>query len=444
MQPGGEKMMTKLIACSCAWLLMLTVSLSADAEDSSDKLDELEERVRTLEERLSAVGEEPSDGDTLRAYWDEGLFFGSKDGAFKLSIGGRVQVDCAWFDQDSDLIAQLEAAGSDEPNWQDAAELRRARLRMDGLLYKTVEFRVQYDFADSSLKDAYVGLKDLPFGSIRVGHFKEPFSLQRLTSSRHLTFMERGLTGAFEAERNTGVMLHNHVMDDRVTYALGVFRDADDFGSGSGDGKYNITGRVTGLPLYENNGSRFVHLGLGYSYRNPDDEVQFQQGPEANLAPDPLVDTGSFEADGVNILGAETALVYGPVSLQGEYVTAMVDSDTASDPGFFKYYVEASYFLTGEHRSYKASEGVFGRVKPNKNFLGGDVGLGAWQIAARYSHIDLEDGAITGGKLDTITAAVNWYLNPNTRVMLNYIYADASEKYDGDANILQMRFQVEF
>ncbi len=436
--------MMKLIACSCVLLLMLASSLSTVAEDSSARLDELEEIVRSLEERLSVLGGDQGDGDALRVRWDEGLCFDSEDGSFKLKIGGRVQVDWAWFDQDSDLVNQLEAAGSDEPNWQDAAEIRRARLRLDALLYKIVEFRVQYDFADSNLKDAYVGLKDLPFGSIRVGHFKEPFSLQRLTSSRHLTFMERGLTGTFEAERNTGVMLHNHVMDDRLTYALGVFRDTDDFGSGSGDGKYNITGRVTGLPLYENDGRRLVHLGLGYSYRKPDKVVRLSMRPEANLIPDPLADAGSFAADDVNILGAETALVYGPLSLQGEYVTAMVDSDAASDPDFFGCYIEASYFLTGEHRRYKTSSGVFDRIKPNRNFMGKEGGPGAWQIAARYSHIDLEDGLINGGKLDTVTAALNWYLNPNTRAMLNYVFADADDKYDGRANILQMRFQVEF
>jgi len=436
--------MMKLIAPACVWLLTLTVSLSTVAEDSSARLDELEESVRSLEERLSKVREKPHEGDTLRAYWDEGLCFDSKDGAFRLKIGGRVQVDGAWFDQDSDLVTQLEAAGSDEPNWQDGFEIRKARLRLDGLLYEIVEFRVQYDFADSNLKDAYVGLSALPFGSIRVGHFKEPFSLQRLTSSRHLTFMERGLTAAFEAARNTGVMLHNHIMDDRLTYALGVFRDTDDFGSGSGDGKYNITGRLTGLPLYENDGRRLVHLGLGYSYRNPDEVVRLSMRPEANLIPDPLADTDSFAADDVNILGVETALVCGPVSLQGEYVTAMVHSDSASDPDFFGYYIEASYFLTGEHRRYNTSSGVFDRIKPNRNFMGKEGGPGAWQIAARYSHIDLEDGAVNGGKLNTVTAALNWYLNPNTRVMLNYVFADADDRYNGEANILQMRFQVEF
>jgi phosphate-selective porin OprO/OprP len=156
------------------------------------------------------------------------------------------------------------------------------------------------------------------------------------------------------------------------------------------------------------------------------------------------VDTGTFSADNVNLVGAEAAAVWGPASLQAEYMIAMVDSSVANDPDFSGYYVQGSYFLTGEHRNYKASSGKFDRVKPNKNFMGDDGGPGAWQLAARYSHVDLDDGAINGGELDCVTAGVNWYLNPNTRVMLNYVYADSDKLYDGEANIFQTRFQIDF
>ena len=43
---------------------------------------------------------------------------------------------------------------------------------------------------------------------------------------------------------------------------------------------------------------------------------------------------------------------------------------------------------------------------------------------ARYNDIDLEDASVNGGELDNITVGVNWYLNTNARVMVNYFMAD--------------------
>ena len=65
-------------------------------------------------------------------------------------------------------------------------------------------------------------------------------------------------------------------------------------------------------------------------------------------------------------------------------------------------------------------------------------------IAVRYSHLDLEDGDVNGGELDDITLGLNWYLNPNVRVMLNYVYADADKMYDGQMHAFQTRFQIDF
>ena len=82
------------------------------------------------------------------------------------------------------------------------------------------------------------------------------------------------------------------------------------------------------------------------------------------------------------------------------------------------------------------------RVKPKNNFdiQAGD--WGAWQLAARYSYLDLTDEGIRGGILSDITAGMNWYLFPNTRAMFNYVYAHLNGV--GDTNIAEMRFQVTF
>jgi phosphate-selective porin OprO/OprP len=130
------------------------------------------------------------------------------------------------------------------------------------------------------------------------------------------------------------------------------------------------------------------------------------------------------------------------------------------DVDFWGVYVEASWFLTGEHKNYELGKGRFGRVKPKANFDPADGGWGAWEIAARYSYLDLDDRNIEGGVLWDVTAGLNWYLYPNFRWMLNYVHGDVRQRgvyvfddddvllgrvgISGGADIIQTRFQVDF
>ena len=83
---------------------------------------------------------------------------------------------------------------------------------------------------------------------------------------------------------------------------------------------------------------------------------------------------------------------------------------------------------------------------PNRNFvIGGVHGPGAWEVAVRYSHIDLNDGDTIGGKEHNITAAVNWYMNPNIRILFNYVYGNIDSSSGDDAfHAFQGRLQVAF
>lgn len=384
----------------------------------------------------------------FKAYWKEGIRLDSKDENFKLKIGGRIQTDWATIDPDSELedyFPELKGTG---------VEFRRARLYTSGTVYGSVDFKVQYDFAggDADFKDVYLGLKGVPgVGHIKVGHFKEPFSLEELTSSKYITFMERSLPNAFSPSRNTGLMLHNPVLDKRMTWAVGYFYNTDDYGDTfEGYSNTNLTARLTGLPWYTEDGEKLLHLGLSYSSQSRDEAkttVRYRARPECHLSPDRLVDTGSIAADGVSLINPEVALVFGPFSLQAEYTTASVDSTAENGPEFSGYYVYASYFLTGEHRNYKTSEAAFDRVKPRNNFHSKNGGAGAWEIALRHSHIDLNDEGISGGKENNTTLGVSWYLNPNTRVMFNYVSADLEERTgvdDGSVSIFESRFQIDF
>ncbi|MHC4474643.1 MAG: OprO/OprP family phosphate-selective porin [Planctomycetota bacterium] len=422
-------------------LLLISLMLCVLAPQKVHGQD-LESRVKNLEAQLKAlqaVKPSPESGPTdFRVYWKEGLRLDSGDGNFKLKIGGRIMHDWTWVGEDRDIK-------SDVGEQEDGTEFRRVRLYTSGLVYDNVEFKLQFDFAgsDADLKDAYLGLTDFPLGGLRAGHFKEPFGLEELTSSKYITFLERALPiEAFSPSRNAGVMLFDTAYDERATWAVGLFRDTDDFGERQDDGGYSFTGRVTALPWREDGGASLMHVGAAVSQRNDTGEsARYRSRPEAHLL-DRFVDTGSFAIDHADLLGLEAAWVEGSLSVQGEYIMANADQrGTSAGANFDGYYIQASYFLTGEHRKYKPSAGAFSRVKPKENFgFGG--GLGAWEVALRYSQLDLDDSSLSGGQLDDITAGLNWHLNPNTRLMWNYVHADKDNI--GNADILLMRLQIDF
>lgn len=377
------------------------------------------------------------DGIDLRVFWKEGMNFESEDKSIKLKIGGRIHHDWSFCKAGDDIE---DAHGAIE----DGTEFRRARLSISGEVYKNIEFKWQYDFAvgPAEFKDMYVGLKGIPvLGGFRVGQFHEPFGLEEMTTSNVNSFMERSLTSAFVPSRRAGGMFHNHVGEANLTWALGVFRSTNDQGLEQAEGEYNITGRVAGTPIWKDDGKTMLHVGLAASRRSiTGDSTRFRQRPSAHLSPR-FVDTGNFDADGANLFGTELACVFDSFSAQAEYMQDFVEGVPGENPTFNGFYGMMSYFLTGENRKYKQSSGLFERIKPKANFDGKGE-WGAWELAVRYSRLDLDDQDIRGGELQDITVGLNWHLNPNTRVMCNYVWADESEV--GDANFLLFRFQFEF
>lgn len=382
-----------------------------------------------------ASGAVPAHAEDWTAKWSKGFVLNSDDGAFKLKFGGRIQMDFTTASADDALEALVGTV-------EDGSEFRRARLYVSGTIYGNVEFKAQYDFAggDADFNDLYVGFKDTPVGNIRIGHFFEPFSLEALTSSKYVTFLERALPNVFAPARNVGIMFHDHV-GERFTWAAGAFREADGFGTSRGSGKLNLTGRVTGLPVWEEKGRKLLHLGLSLSSKDlGDDPFRFRQRPEAHQAPR-FVDTRSFAADSVSLAALEVAVNVGSFHAQTEYILADADSAVAGDPSFDGWYVQAGYYITGEHRPYDTKKGSFKRLSPREN-VGKDGGKGAWEIALRYSTLDLDDGGVSGGELEDLSLAVSWHLNPVTRFTFNYV--DAEREGVGSADFAVVRLQLDF
>ena len=317
-------------------------------------------------------------------------------------------------------------------------------------MYDRIDYRFESDFANgqSKIRDAYIRINQLPWiGSLSIGHFKEPFSLTDMSGTRYVTFLERPMSvDAFLVSRNMGLMISDTAFNKRLTWAFGGFRETDDQGKNfSADSAYNMTMRVTGLPWYEEQGRKLVHLGVSYSHRfRHGDPVRFAMRPEFNLGP-MFVNTGDIISDGVDLINPEFAMVYGPFSAQAEYTQTFVSTPTGKDLNFSGYYLEAAYVLTGEHREYRNNTGAFNGITPKRNF-DSQGGWGAWEIALRYSSLDLDDAAVRGGKLRGLNTGLSWYLNQNVRVLANYGIVDGrtGNKTFGDASLFQVRAQLAF
>ncbi len=417
-----------------AWSLALACAVAAaETKDLS-----LEKEVEHYLATASPAAE--SGPPELKGVWKDGPRWTSADGNFAVALVGRLHADSFWISSD-----EFDAAVT-----EDGTFFRRVRLGAQGTVYKNVEFKIELDFAKSTpvLTDVFVGLRGLgALGTLRVGHMREPFTLEVMESSNDISVPERAAAvEAFAPFRNVGIALSNAALEDRLTWSIGLFRNTDDQGQTREDGGYSVTLRVTGLPVHDRERGLLVHVGGGASLRDPDDEtVRYQARPGVGTGPR-LVDTGDIKtADGVLLLNAELAVAWNALSFQGEFIVVEVDG-TAGSPGlsFGGWYVQVAYTLTGEPREYKAKTGVFGSPKPKRNFRGESGGWGAFELVARLDRIDLDDGAITGGEQETAAFGLNWYLNPNTRVMFHILFTDVDAATGGDLTTFLTRFQFNF
>ncbi len=421
----------------------------------------IEEQKQVIEEQKKVVADVKSREEKLpHVGYKNGFYLETPDEKFSLKVGGRIDTDMRFYN-------------SDHPE-NNQFFVNRARVYLSGTIYKYIEFKIEPDFGKgtSELKDGFVNANYVPYAQFKVGQFKEPFSLERLTSSNYMDFVERSLpVDNLTPDRDQGIMIHGSYERFGLHYGVGLFNGVRANESDVDDHK-DVAMRIGLTPFYKRKSLLLKGLYVGFSttygeeeMAYPDDEDAFWSKGKLETAGDTkfFQFTNGVQHDGNRQrLGTEFAWVVGPLSIKGEWMRLDMDDlknpvGESHDLSMNGEYISLAYFLTGETQQFDPAQAVFKRTKPNKIF---DPKQGTWgglQLLARYERLDLSDGFFDHGYANPtkytdcakgFTLGLNWYLNEMVRVMLNYNHIEFDdyvlEANDDNEDVFLARFHLEF
>ncbi len=156
----------------------------------------------------------PKGATGAEVYFKDGFHLRTPDEKFILRIGGRFQEDGRFFT-------------SDQRNTSSFLN-RAARIYAQAWFNKDWEVKIEGDFVggEPELQDGYFAWNHFPEASLKVGQFKQPFSMEQVQSLLFWKFTERPPIDRATTGRDLGVQLSGKLFDERVEYAVGVFNGA--------------------------------------------------------------------------------------------------------------------------------------------------------------------------------------------------------------------------
>jgi len=411
----------------------MTVAGNSYAGSVEDQIRELQARMAEMNKTIEALQAKVKAQPKIKTTGG-GLRIADKQTGGSFKLNGRLHLDYDGFDGAYNAKAG-GGTGSD-------LFARRARLGASGKLNEDFSYQLVLAFGGDAengrIQNAilsYNGWKRQGGPQIQLGKIKEDLTLDGTISSNHITAISRpAIVNSVHPFFNWGVRVNQHFKDSGLRYAFGVYqaedagftegKEANDNGrdNGAGSSLLAFTGRVNWAPLSEP--GKVLHLGAWGSHRDFGGEMLndvVARGEVRNTAVR-LLDYGANpELDSITQYGVEFGGVAGPFSLQGEYIKRQTEAASSGgfEPDLDGYYATASYFLTGESRSYDAAKGVFKQPKGVKN---------AWEVFVRHSNADATNsfnGTDYGTEVDITSVGVTYYMNSQLRFMLNYLDADA-------------------
>jgi len=495
----------------------LAVSSVAHANDS-DELEQLRALVQELDQKVKILARktEINEEDAAAAKKStpvvkaskDGFGFESADGKSVIKFNGLAQYDYRSFDEGAaEVRNRSDSRGgslSEIDGFKDAANswvARRIRPTLQGTLYGKYDFRFTPEFAGggASIVDAYIDARLKPYAKVRVGKYKPFVGLERLQGGGDIKFIERSyVSNDILPNRDQGISLYGDVFGDKLNYAFGLNNGVVDGGNApttvENDGGIEYTARLFTTP-FKDDVNALSGLGFGiaatYTDYTAEKNLNFTDTTAADGTRNglPAYVTNAQQvffryspaviADGKRVrVSPQAYYYYGSFGLLAEYAiesqdvslasgsspaaggtgaTALATAQTTILNGSKKklthdaWQIAGTYLLTGEDSSFKS-------VKPKADFDLDKGTWGAWELALRYSQIDLDsdtfkapngsgyaaqtgadatptlaqsyaDPTLSAKKAKSWTAGVNWYLTQNTKIVLNY----EQTSFDGGA-----------
>jgi phosphate-selective porin OprO/OprP len=416
------------------------------------QLEEKEEDALTIRTRLATLEQTTADASWIFDFNRPTLR--TADNRFQFSLRGRFQFDSGMFFQDGELPPSV-TVGRDLRN---GANFRRAQIGFEGRVYRDFNYEFVYDFGSSGteragqiylLRVAYTGI---PYFMINAGAIQPKFTLEDSTSSAEITFLERASIvntildpfGGSDSRRGVELIYQradlfkggdNLLISTAFTGERIAAIKTDDEGS-------QLLGRIAYRFHSDERSNYQIGLDAARIMNKPNGLMSFGDRPETRVDGQQLVGFGfsglppAVAAKTAWLYGAEAAMNRGPLYLGGEYYRYRLDrTDPAlQDPEFSGWYVQMSYFLTGEMRPYLPASAAWGSPPVVSPFALDSGSWGTWEIKARYSNNNFnaftDDSAnrVLGGEQNILSVGVNWYLNRNVRWMFDYLTVDIDRR----------------
>ena len=466
----GTVLGAALLAAGAAQAQQTPAQMQAQIEALNKQLQVLQQQLLTLNDQAFKSTDSPkvtvANGRPQIA---------SPKNDFNFAVRARAHFDYgAWFPRST--------TAGDLP---DGFNFRRVYLGFTGKAFQDFTYTLTADFAGRSgagiLYEASVNyaVPGVPGLELQAGAWEQNFTLETAMSSNDIPFLERSTP----TNLASSLVASSSRTGFGFKYTQGKFFNATYLTGnnvGSADGLDDQLSAITRFGFLAATASNYdLHIGAdaAYMFKTPQTNtpnavrsLQLRERPETRIGGGGVrfIDTGALDSQHYALIGAELAGSYDAFWFMGEYyhhqisrrdnpVTAVVESDF--DPKFNTYYLAAGWVITGERRKYKPADATFGAPSPAKTLNAG--GIGAWELAVRYSQSDLNwnegiagsatpTGGVRGGKQNAWTMGLNWYPNSFAKIMLNYQIIDVKKLTaagaDGNikANAISTRVQFQF
>jgi phosphate-selective porin OprO and OprP len=497
---------------SLATVLAAGSAAAQSAEVRADQVDQLQAQITTLEREVQALKGKttaaekayalatpltkapgPAPIPVVKMSPGNRPSICTPDNLNCIAITSRLHLDVGGYAYHPNTAATLPQ------NLDSGINARRARIGLLGTFMGDWNYGLVYDFGGSSdglppvsgaptsgVENAFVSYVGIKPVAIELGYMDVPYTLDEATGSNEIMFMERAsaqviasniaagdfrsafgihgnddrfwagayLTGPTSGTTHIAAPNANNVAVPPVLGSPGFSEQLGGFGRVAyqlvQDPKYS---------LHVGGDAEFLFKPVGTS------ALTLSDRPELRIDPTAIISTGAIaNVARAQVYSAELAGGVGPVFFQGEYFRYNVERSLGLPSVQFQgWYAEGSWTLTGESRKYNPAIGAYPGIVPNSPVSLSKGSWGAWELAARYSYITLNDlftrgvpvsatNGVAGGNQNIYTFGLNWYVNRNIRFMVNYLHGTV-DKFSGAAagtdigahfDALAMRTQVAF